>query len=234
MNKIFSSISFLAILIIYCGALTGAYADRDFGSNKVKAEDIINEFKGYDQGPEKNTLDLTGQTRSLCQKTRSLGVSCDTQQAYESPSHKKPTKFLGSVATKHESGAARAQKTQPSVRRCEQKSVSMEISFDYKSDLLTNSAMEQLRPLGEALASEKLKDFSFLVEGHTDAIGGEAYNKGLSLRRAIAVKKYLTNQFEFKGRSLEVVGKGKSGLADPANPASEKNRRVKIVKLDCS
>jgi outer membrane protein OmpA-like peptidoglycan-associated protein len=234
MKKVFKSIFLLMILIIYCGAFSGAYADRDFGSSKVTAEDIINEFKDDDQEPEKNTIDLSGQTRSLCQKTRSLGVSCETTQASDNPSRKKPTKFVGSPTPMHEPVATRAKKPQSPVRRCEQKSVSMEVRFDYKSDLLTHSAMEQLRPLGEALASEKMTDFSFLVEGHTDAVGGEVYNQDLSLRRAVAVKKFLTNQFEFKGKSLEVVGKGKYGLADPANPASEKNRRVKIVKLGCS
>lgn len=109
--------------------------------------------------------------------------------------------------------------------------VSMEILFDYDSDTLTAEAKQQLGPVGMALASDDLKGMNFKIEGHTDAIGGDQYNLDLSRRRAEAVRAYLTEQYGLAGVSIEVVGKGKSNLADQANPTSEANRRVRIVRL---
>lgn len=112
-----------------------------------------------------------------------------------------------------------------------QTALSMEILFDYKLADLTDVAKEQLRPVGEALASDKLQGLKFVVEGHTDAIGGYSYNKSLSEERALAVKRFLVESFQIEPSRIQIVGKGKSDLLDPANPASEVNRRVKIVAI---
>jgi outer membrane protein OmpA-like peptidoglycan-associated protein len=107
--------------------------------------------------------------------------------------------------------------------------LSMEIIFGYNSADLTEAAKEQLRPVGEALASGKLQNLSFIVEGHTDAIGGQAYNKTLSEERAASVKAFLVNGFNIQPTHIQIIGKGKSDLLDPSNPASEVNRRVRII-----
>lgn len=107
--------------------------------------------------------------------------------------------------------------------------MSMEILFGYKSAELTDMAKEQLKPVGEALASEKLQGLDFIVEGHTDAIGGSDYNKNLSKERAESVKQFLVDTYRIDGSRIQVVGKGKSNLLDPTNPSSEINRRVRII-----
>jgi outer membrane protein OmpA-like peptidoglycan-associated protein len=107
--------------------------------------------------------------------------------------------------------------------------LSMEIIFGYNSADLTEAAKEQLRPVGEALASGKLQNLSFIVEGHTDAIGGQAYNKTLSEERAASVKSFLVSSFNIAPTHIQIIGKGKSDLLDPSNPASEVNRRVRII-----
>jgi outer membrane protein OmpA-like peptidoglycan-associated protein len=107
--------------------------------------------------------------------------------------------------------------------------LSMEIIFGYNSADLTDAAKAQLKPVGEALASGKLANLSFVVEGHTDAVGGQAYNKTLSEERAASVKQFLVNGFNLDPTHIQIIGKGKSDLLDPSNPASEKNRRVRIV-----
>jgi outer membrane protein OmpA-like peptidoglycan-associated protein len=107
--------------------------------------------------------------------------------------------------------------------------LSMEIVFDHNSAKLTDTAKEQLAPLGEALASEDLKEQSFIVEGHTDAVGGQAYNKTLSEQRAASVKDFLVSNFKVQSDHIEIIGKGKEGLLDPKNPDSEVNRRVRFV-----
>ena len=109
--------------------------------------------------------------------------------------------------------------------------LSMEILFDYKSSALTQKAQEQLKPVGEAMVSDKLKNLGFIVEGHTDAVGGDAYNKSLSEQRADSVKRYLVETFNINPTRVQIVGKGKSGLLDTQNPSSEVNRRVRIVAI---
>lgn len=109
--------------------------------------------------------------------------------------------------------------------------VSMEVLFDYDSDTLTAQAKQQLGPVGMALASDDLKGMHFRIEGHTDVVGSDQYNLDLSKRRAKAVKAYLTQQYGLKGVTIEIVGKGERDLADAANPTSEANRRVRIVRM---
>jgi outer membrane protein OmpA-like peptidoglycan-associated protein len=107
--------------------------------------------------------------------------------------------------------------------------VSLEIKFDYNTAELTEDAKKQLKPVGEAFASKELSSLTFVLEGHTDAIGSQAYNKTLSEARAASVKHFLVNTFNLQAANIQIVGKGKEGLLDYNNPASEVNRRVRII-----
>ena len=49
--------------------------------------------------------------------------------------------------------------------------------------------MTAVQHLGEALSDPQLKGSTFVVAGHTDGIGGEAYNQDLSERRADTIKR---------------------------------------------
>lgn len=68
------------------------------------------------------------------------------------------------------------------------------------------------------------------VAGHTDSIGTEEYNMGLSLRRAEAVRSYLIDRGIAADR-LTVKGYGESQpIADNATAAGRfKNRRVELI-----
>jgi OOP family OmpA-OmpF porin len=61
------------------------------------------------------------------------------------------------------------------------------------------------------------------VIGHTDKVGTESYNNGLSERRAKAAKKALVEDFGIDESRLEVVSKGKSQLISKRDDI---NRRV--------
>lgn len=195
-----------------------AHADVDVGKGSISTNEVINEFSPTASSPqeEEDTVDV-GKKREIC---RGIKINCGT-------SSEPPRRPKVDWGNKPPVGT-----TRPSY--CQEKAISVEVLFDYNSEQLTAAAIEQLRPFGEALSSEQLKGLSYRVEGHTDAIGGESYNKDLSLRRAESVKNYLQYQFQFSGKGMQAVGKGKSQLADPANPTSEKNRRVRIIKLACN
>ncbi|WP_018262563.1 OmpA family protein [Methylobacterium sp. WSM2598] len=98
------------------------------------------------------------------------------------------------------------------------------VNFDYNSDQLTGAAKQNLDEFAKALRDDRLRSSTFLVEGHTDARGGEEFNLGLSGRRADAVVRYLSGR-GVPAAQLTARGLGKSRpLTD--NPLDPANRRV--------
>src|ERR1700730_2090007 len=110
--------------------------------------------------------------------------------------------------------------------------IDLEIHFDYNSADISKGSTQAVQELGKALSNASLKDSTFVVAGHTDAIGGEAYNQDLSERRADTIKKYLVDKYGINGTDLVTVGYGKSKLKDPNQPMAEVNRRVQVVNME--
>ena len=110
--------------------------------------------------------------------------------------------------------------------------IDLEINFDYNSADISAKSMPSVQALGRALSNPDLKGSTFVVAGHTDAAGGEAYNQELSERRADSIKRYLVDKFGITGTDLVTVGYGKSKLKDPANPLADVNRRVQVVNME--
>ena len=104
------------------------------------------------------------------------------------------------------------------------------VNFEFDSDKLTDEAKQNLDQFAKALLDARLKGEKFEIDGHTDAIGAEEYNLGLSERRANAVVSYLASQG--LDPSL-LIAKG-FGKAKPrvTNPFSPENRRVETHLLD--
>jgi len=109
--------------------------------------------------------------------------------------------------------------------------IDLEITFDYNSANISTKSLPSVQALGKALTNPDLKGSTFVVAGHTDAAGGEAYNQDLSERRADSIKRYLTGKFSIAPADLVTVGYGKSKLKDQANPLAEVNRRVQVVNM---
>ncbi len=110
--------------------------------------------------------------------------------------------------------------------------INLDIQFDYNSADIRTSSVPTVQELGKALSDPSLKGSTFLVEGHTDAVGGEAYNQALSERRADAIKHYLVEKFGIAGSDLVTVGYGKDKPKDPNAPMDPINRRVQVVNMD--
>ncbi|WOH82098.1 OmpA family protein [Bradyrhizobium sp. BEA-2-5] len=110
--------------------------------------------------------------------------------------------------------------------------IDLEITFDYNSANISAKSMPSVQALGRALTSPDLKGSTFVVAGHTDAAGGEAYNQDLSERRADSIKRYLVEKYGLNGTDLVTVGYGKSKLKDPSQPLAEVNRRVQVVNME--
>ncbi len=109
-------------------------------------------------------------------------------------------------------------------------SVAAPVTFLFNSADLTDEALDLLNTIAQALLSPELKDYRFLIEGHTDASGSAVYNKSLSERRAASVLRYLTNR-GIDDRQLVAVGHGESRLLEGVSPNAERNRRVEVVRV---
>lgn len=110
--------------------------------------------------------------------------------------------------------------------------IDLEIRFDYNSADISKGSMPAVQELGKALADNSLKGSTFVVAGHTDAVGGESYNLDLSERRADTIKKYLTEKYGINGSDLVTVGYGKTKPKDANAPMDPANRRVQVVNME--
>lgn len=129
-----------------------------------------------------------------------------------------PTEQAGAAAVKPDQQARR--------------SISMQLQFDFDSARLTGSSTSRLDTIGMALQYPELREIRFVVSGHTDSIGRSEYNLSLSQRRAEAVREYLTSRHGIEAERILAVGKGADDPADPSNPRSAVNRRVRLETLD--
>lgn len=100
--------------------------------------------------------------------------------------------------------------------------------FNYDKSNLRPEGMRELDDL-----AAKMRAFSSVqsinVVGHTDNYGADAYNQGLSERRAASVKAYLVQQ-GVSGSVISTSGRGKSSPAtsNATKEGRQQNRRVEI------
>jgi outer membrane protein OmpA-like peptidoglycan-associated protein len=109
--------------------------------------------------------------------------------------------------------------------------IDLDINFDFDSAALTPRTEPQLHSLGKALTSDELAGSVIMLGGHTDGKGSDAYNQGLSERRAEAVKRFLTETYHIPAANLVSAGYGKEGYKNPSDPLAAENRRVEVVNM---
>ena len=98
-------------------------------------------------------------------------------------------------------------------------------------DKIGPDATKAVNEVGKALSNSKLTGNTFVLAGHTDAKGSDAYNQDLSERRAETVKRYLVETYKIPAENLVAVGYGKTMLKNTSNPFASENRRVQIVNM---
>jgi outer membrane protein OmpA-like peptidoglycan-associated protein len=107
--------------------------------------------------------------------------------------------------------------------------IDLEVFFEFDSAEITPAALPTLETLGAALGADQLKGSIFLVAGHTDAKGSDAYNRGLSDARAKSVRGLLIEMFQIDPTQLVAVGFGEEQLKN--KPFAGENRRVQVVNM---
>jgi outer membrane protein OmpA-like peptidoglycan-associated protein len=112
----------------------------------------------------------------------------------------------------------------------EKRAVTYGIYFDFAKATLKPESEPVLKEIAQALKDNP--DWKLTVEGHTDNIGGDAYNLDLSKRRALAVKEALVAQYNIAPDRLANDGFGASRPVE-SNDTLEgraRNRRVELVR----
>lgn len=184
----------------------------------AKAEDVSEDQILKALTPEKQPL-----TRSL-----SMGPPAQANPV----ASEAESKFVKSLRNRPSRSLSTGEREQIAAMVKDKPKIDLEINFDYNSDRISTKSLPSVQALGRALANPELKGSTFIVAGHTDAVGGDAYNQDLSERRADSIKRYLVEKAGIAGADLITVGYGKTKLKDPDHPTAEVNRRVQVVNAE--
>jgi len=158
--------------------------------------------------------------------TRSLSVS-PAEQAKKAETDK----FVDTLRNRPTRSLSIDERQQIATVAQERPRIDLEIKFDFNSANIAKAALADMDNRGKALTDPALKGGTFVLAGHTDAVGSDEYNQDLSSRRADSVKRYLTEKFSLTPDRLVTAGYGKTRLKNKDNPKAPENRRVEVVNM---
>src|SRR3954453_313395 len=172
--------------------------------------------------------------RALAPEKKPLarGLSTGPQTAVDPTVTAAETKFVEKIRGRSTRSLSSAEREEIAAMVKDKPKIDLEINFDYNSADISAKSLPSVQALGRALTNNDLKGSTFVVAGHTDAAGGDAYNQDLSERRPDSIKRYLVDKYGINGTDLVTVGYGKSKLKDPSQPLAEVNRRVQVVNME--
>lgn len=102
------------------------------------------------------------------------------------------------------------------------------VNFDFNSAVLDAAAQATLRE--QANFIRQFPEVRFSVYGHTDAVGSNAYNRALGLRRAQAAVSYLVSQGVDRSRLEALVSLGETQPL-VATPGRERANRRTVTEV---
>ncbi len=113
------------------------------------------------------------------------------------------------------------------------RSIDLTVNFDFNSDKLTADGVKQVQEIATALTASSLKGARIMVEGHTDNVGTDKYNQGLSHRRAMRVLNTLRDEYSISSVDLMAKGYGESKpiASNETDLGRAQNRRVTLVNM---
>lgn len=119
-------------------------------------------------------------------------------------------------------------KVTPPDRLC----VNLDMEFDTDQADIKPQYHDAIAKVGEFM--KKYPTTTAVIEGHTDNVGGAAYNMKLSQKRAESVVAYLVKNFGIDSSRLEAKGHGEKRRIAYNSTAEgrQKNRRINAI-IDC-
>ena len=200
---------FSALSAITLGAALSMTAGLAIAGEKVSADQILNAL----------------QPKPL---TRGLSAGPQADPAVEA----KQARFVDSLRNRKTRSLSLGEREEIAELAASKPKIDLEIQFDYNSADISKTSMAAAQELGKALSNPSLKGSTFVVAGHTDAVGSEPYNQELSERRADTIKRFLTEKYGINGADLVTVGYGESKPKDASAPTDPINRRVQVVNME--
>ncbi|MEZ5923074.1 MAG: OmpA family protein [Hyphomicrobiaceae bacterium] len=104
----------------------------------------------------------------------------------------------------------------PKYRNFTISAVPIPIRFGYNESVLTEDGMKAAADMQKYLEEQGIERIRLI--GHTDPVGGDAYNLALSAKRAAAVKDYLAGN-GYSGE-IEIAGEGEQRPFEPDDPSA--------------
>ena len=184
-------------------------------TTQVKAEKIVI----YREGQLVNPQDVA----AVLGKTRSIRLLDDAPAAAPA----KPTLVAAVSPAKTSARPSAPARMAPDDSTADASALSLPVRFAFDSADILPAARAQLDALAEGiklLAPESI----VTIEGHTDAVGSDAYNLELSRVRAHAVRDYLVQRHGIDAARLKTVAYGKSRPIEGSDPNAAVNRRVQF------
>lgn len=209
------SVLFLGLLAVAVVASTGCVTKKTFRANVQETDTRI---KGVESGVETNekrisdvakeTDDKITSVRSTAEKAVEIGSSAMTKA--EAAEKLAKGKILWTTTLSDD-----------------------RVKFSFDQNELPAGAVAMLDELVQKVKSMD-KAVYLEIEGHTDNIGSEEYNKALGEARAEAVRKYLSEQGGIPLHAMNIISYGEAKpVAENSTPGGRsQNRRVVVRVLE--
>ena len=178
-------------------------------SPQVQAEKVVMYREGQLVNPQ-DVAAVLGQTRSIRLLDEAPAAPKKFVVATEVALVKKSAPVPASSPAAHDASA-----------------LSLPVRFSFDSAEILPPARAQLDALAEGIKLLAPRS-TVTVEGHTDAVGSDAYNLDLSRSRAQAVRDYLVQHHGIDVARLKAVGYGEDRPLEDADPYAAVNRRVQF------
>ncbi|MBP1687073.1 MAG: outer membrane protein precursor, partial [Deltaproteobacteria bacterium] len=206
-----------------------------YQANEGWAYALVNGRLAYTGIPlQKGSLDLSVFGRNLFdRKYRTFGIDYGSGLGLATNSYGDPRTFGVGVTYNFTAGAEAPPPPPAPVAQvpppppAKKKIVLRSVHFDFDKATLKTDAKPILDEAVQVLKQEGSVDI--VVEGHTDSVGTDQYNLGLSRRRADSVRRYLVDHGIAASRiTAEGLGESKPVASNDAADGRAQNRRVEL------
>jgi outer membrane protein OmpA-like peptidoglycan-associated protein len=177
----------------------------------------------YREGQLVNPQDVA----TVLGKTRSISLLDDAPAAAAPPAAAKPVAVATQAPATAPAHAVRRATPPADDPKAGAAALSLPVRFAFDSAEILPAARPQLDALAEGI--KLLAPGSVvIIEGHTSAVGSDAYNMRLSQERAHAVREYLVQRHGIAAARLKTVAYGETRPIEGSDPNAALNRRVQF------
>jgi len=124
---------------------------------------------------------------------------------------------------------AQAEQTATEKEMLEKGRATIDVQFDTNKAVVKKKYHDEIAKFADVI--NRHPELKVVIEGHTDNVGGKAFNQRLSEKRAKSVVKYMVDKFKVDKDRLSAKGYGltKPIASNKTKDGRQKNRRVEAV-----